>query len=487
MYTSQAVKRTLNQIKNSITKRYKVVSTKVGRFIDKRPLRSFFIVLATLLALIVIGHFLPKPTPEVIKQDNVKAVEIYRIGSAPKITVSGQIKKSGVIQITAQTSGIISKIYNFEGTQVKKGTRLLDIASNYYGGNAASVSRQIAQEQNNLVSQTYQPQKDLIQKQKELAQKADDNSDQLRDITSQSNSETSNIISLNETILSTIDQNIATLQLDPVTNAEFILTAQQLKSQYLSATNQARASLRSSQFQSSADKPPAQISDLTREVAIKQLEIQEKQLDINKEISKLSLSLAQVNEGMFYPIAPFSGTIQRVFVKEFEAVSPGTPLMILSQTAEDDPITAIVYVSKDVAQAVSRLEPSILHIGDKAYPVQPTFISTEAVSGSLYAIYYPIPDEYNSDLTNEGYISVEVPIGYPDSGTAAPYVPIDAVYQTRTTSYLYVVEDGVARSKEVTLGEVFGRFVEIRSGISGSSQIIVNRNVIDGDKVTSSH
>jgi multidrug efflux pump subunit AcrA (membrane-fusion protein) len=474
----------ITKVKDSIVTKSRIYRVRVVKYINRYPLRSFFIALGIVLVLIIISNLLPKPKTEITKQEVVKSVDVYRIGHAPKISVTAQIKKSGVIQINSLTPGVVSAIHVTEGSVVKKGTLLLEIASNYYGGNTASVSRQIAQKQYDLVNSIYPTQKELIQKQKDLANRSDENSDQLRDITSKSNDETNNLISQNETILATINIEIQELQVDPVGNRDDILSLQQLKSQYTASTNAARASLRSTQYQSDITKPPTSISDITREIALKQLDIQEKQLDMNKEISNLQLALARVSEGMYFPVAPFSGTVQRVFVKQFETVNPGTPLMILSQVAEEDPITAVAFVSKDIAQRVSIIEPSVLHIDNQTFDVYPSFVSTEAVQGSLYAVYYPIPDSFSFDLVNEGFITVDIPVGYPNTGFAAPFVPIDSIYQTRTNSYLYVVEGNIAKNREVSLGQVYGRFVEIESGLKTSDVVILNRNVIDGDKVT---
>ncbi len=470
--------------KNLVVTKTRIYRVKVSKYINKHPLRSFFIALGIVLALIIISSLLPKPKQEIIKQETVKSVDIYRIGTAPKVSVQAQIRKSGVIQINSLTSGVINNIHVTEGSKVQKGTLLLEIGTNYYGGNSASVQRQIAQKQSDLTNATYPDQKEVIKKQKELASKSDDNSDQLRDITSKSNDETNALITLNEQILTSINTRLTELQADPVANRDQILSFQQLKSQYTASTNQARASLRSNQFSSASDKPPAQISDLTREIALKQLDIQEKQLDINKDISNLQLALARVAEGMYYPVAPFSATVQRVFVKQFETVSPGSPLLILAQVAEEDPITAVAFVSRDIAQRISILESSVMHIGGNTYDVTPTFVSSEAVQGSLYAAYFPIPESFTADLTDNGYITIDIPVGYPNTSTAVPFVPIDSVYQTRTDAYLYVLEGGKAKVRKVVLGQIYGRFVEIESGIKTSDAVILNRNVIDGDKVT---
>jgi multidrug efflux pump subunit AcrA (membrane-fusion protein) len=468
---------------SNFRKTAKKFSKEILFFVDRKPLLSFFISLGVVIVLIFANNLFHKAQIVEEKLAASKTVSVFRISSSPKVTVQAKIKKSGVIQISSQVSGIVNNLNVTEGSRVKKGSSLLNIASNYYGGSSVSLSRKIAQRQFESINSTYQNQVEIIQKQKELAQKSDDNSDQLRDITSKSNDETNSLIDLNQQILNSLDDQLKTLNLDPATNKAAILSTQQLKLQYQSAINQAKSSLRSSQLLSSSDSPSSKISDLTREITTRQLEIQEKQLAIGKEISKLQLDLARVNEGAFYPVSPFAGVVQKVYVKPFENVSVGTPLLILSQNEADDPISAVALVSKDIAQKISKLEPSLIHLNDKKIEVYPIFISTEAVAGSLYEVNYILAHSLNKDLVNEGYLSIEIPIGYPDTTSAIKFVPIDAIYQSPNSAYVFTIVNNHAKSIEVKLGDIYGRFVQIQSGLSGVDSIILDRNVIDGDVV----
>ena len=184
------------------------------------------------------------------------------------------------------------------------------------------------------------------------------------------------------------------------------------------------------------------------------------------------------------PSAPFRGTVQRVFVKYGQSVAPGTPLMVLSQAIEDDPIVAIAYVPRDVAQKVSYYEPSKLQIGNQSFETYPSYITQDAIEGSLYGVYFPIPDLYNRALTDAGYINVQIPVGSVNTSAAIPYIPIDSVYQTQDESFVFIAEKGAAKSRKVVLGPVVGRYVEVENGIKSGDQIILNRDIVSGDKVT---
>ncbi len=478
-----AIKKKLFSASSALRTRFTLYKKRILTFVDHRPLTSFLVLLGIVLLLIVVNKVVNMPpVAPVVKSAETKKVDIYRIGSAPKVTVQAQTKKTGVIQIVALTGGVVDRIYHTEGESVKKGTLLVGMSTNYQGGNALSLQRQLAQNQYNTTVETYPIQKEIIQKQRDIATKTDENSDALRDILSKSLSDTQSLIDLNQTIVTSLDTNIATLKQTPG-NEALILSAQQLKSQYLSALSSGRASLRSGQYNSASDKQPAQLSDITRELTIKQLDVQAKQLDLNKEVSRLQSQIAYVNEGLMYPVAPFNSTIQRVLVKEKTVVTPGTPLMIISQAIEEDPISAVAFVPKNIASRISALEPSILHLGTMTYEVNPSFISTEAVEGTLYAVYYPIPDTLNQKVVSDGYITIDIPIGYFDTSAIVSFIPLDSVYQTRDQAYVFVIEGGKAKSRKVALGNVFGRFVEVESGLMNGDDIITSRTVIDGDLV----
>lgn len=447
-------------------------------FIDKNPFRSFFVALGILVLLIIISNLIGAPKPPASKKaDETKNVHVYSIGSAPKITVQAQVEKSGTIRITALTPGVIQNIFKNQGENAAKGETLIGLSTNYQGGNSASLGRQLAQTQYKNALDTYDTQKELIKKQKELADKNDVNADELRNITSLSLGETRNLITLNEDILKSLDENIAAA---PDSGK---LQLKQLKSQFLAATNQARQGLRNAEFAVGTDNAPAALSNLSKDTAFKQLELQEKMLDVNREISRIQLNIAQVTEAMMFPSAPFNATVQRVFVKVGQQVNPGTELMVLSAPSEEDPVTAIAYVSADVARKVSQLEESTLYIGKNQYRTLPSFVTTEAIQGSLYGVYFDIPDHFIKDLTEKGFIQVELPIGYADTASVIPYVPIDAVYQTKDQNYVFVAKNGKAEPKSISLGEVYGSSVEVIKGLGSTENIILNRNIIAGDKV----
>jgi RND family efflux transporter MFP subunit len=459
-----------------IPNRTKKLGTRTTTFAKKRPIATFFTALALLFALIVLGSFLNKPTPEKEAKKEAKAVTTYSIGEAPRVSFQAKIEKSGIVTISALTPGVVSYVNVVEGQQVGQYTNLVGISSNYSGGNVASLGRELAFLQYNNATATAELQRDTIKKQREIAEKTDENADRLREITTQSLSETRNLVSLNESALANVNASLQTTPPSEPAYAQLIASRLQLEG----GLAQLRAGLRNAEYQENPASPAASLSNLGKDVALRQLDLQEKAINLGIESASLSLKIAQVNEASFYPSAPFAGIVERVHVVPGEVVNPGTPLLTLHG---DQTLKAVVLVPAEIARKVSKVENSEIVINGKRISMPPSHVSNEATDGQLYSVIYQLPTEYQNDATNNSFITVDVPVGLPDTGSVASYIPIDTVYQTQNNAYIYVLEGNKVKSRNVTLGAIFGEFVEVERGLESGDQIIVNRTVIAGDTV----
>jgi multidrug efflux pump subunit AcrA (membrane-fusion protein) len=78
-------------------------------------------------------------------------------------------------------------------------------------------------------------------------------------------------------------------------------------------------------------------------------------------------------------------------------------------------------------------------------------------------------------------------MGQNDALSSVPFIPIDSVYQTNEVAYVYLAVDKKnyyqVNSRRVSLGEVYGDFVEVNSGLGSADKIVLDRSVIEGDKV----
>lgn len=464
-------------------KRAKVFYSKSVVFIKNRPMASFFIALSVLFLAIVLNSLLtPKPKENVVTPP-VKEVTVYKIGTAPRVNISAKVKKKGVIQIVAQMPGIVSGINVSEGQAVSRGTTLVNLANNYQGGNAFTVQRQMAQDQYQNVLDTYDAQKDVIGKQMQIADANKNNADLMRDLLNQSITDTQRLIDFNDNILSALNSNLQALENsnNNGSNDSAILALKGQIAQVSAGVTQLNISNRQSRFQADTANPPTQLADFQHDLAVRQFQIQQKMLDLGRETSRLGLALAQINEATMYPAAPFEGTIQRVYVVQGQSVSPGTPLVTISGT--DKQTTVIATVPRDIAEKVSKLEESNLYIGKEVYSLVPDYVSTEATDGLLNAIIFTLPQEAADRVTDGSFIRIEIPIGYADTNSVIPQIPIDNVFQTQDGAFTYVANSGKAEFRKVVLGNVLGGYVTVESGLRAGDRVILDRNIVAGDRV----
>ena len=488
---SNSLRGKLNSLKKKINPRVKNVSSKSKVYykkglnrVEKRPFVAFIGLLLILFGLIVVSSVISRPGSEASESTlPTKDVKVYSIGSTPNITVQAKVEKSGVIKIVSLGSGIVQSINVAPGQNVGKGTNLIQLSTNYQGGNAPAVQAQLAYVQYKNVLDTFDTQKEIISKQRELAEKNDDNSEELRNITNDSIGSTQSLIDLNNDILSTLLAQQEELEETNVNgdNDQAILQIKQLRSQFESANLQLNNSLNSAEYQAGDENIPAEISSINKEITLKQLELQEKALELNKEVSRLNLVLSQINAAIMRPSSPVSGVVERVYVREGQAVSPGTPIAQISGSS--DSLIAVALFNRETAESVSRSLVSTLYFGGETFESVPFFVSGDATDGNLYSAQYAIPQEFSSQVTDNGFILIEIPIDIPSTGSAIPFIPIDSVYQTQDEAFVFVAQDGKAISKKVELGSVIGSFVEIKNGLTEGDQVIVDRNIIAGDPV----
>lgn len=479
-----------------VRSRGKRVYEYVVRDIKKRPFVNFYLALFVFVLIIFLSTVLQRPPKTVETKNQAKSISLYHIGSVPKLKVSAQIEKTGVVKVVALSGGVVQKINYKEGDKVARGNTLISLSTNYQGGNAMSVQRQLANNQYQSAAETFDLQKDIIGKQREAANKTEENAEKMRDLSNESRARTRELIDINKAFLENLDTRLNELQpsnvptptggyppANPTSTVPSVSSIQAQRAQLLAGLAQAEGSLASLDYQADTDRPPAELAKIQKDLTLKQLDLQEKMLSVNKEAARLQLNLAQITEALMYPSSPINGTVQRIFVKEGDVVSPGQQLAVVAQGSGDDPITVVAYVPKDMAEKVSRTEDSNLTVNGKTVKATPYFISTDAVQGNSYAVYYSLPDEAGNNLTDKGYVDVEIPIGYADTTIAATYVPLDSVYQTGSEAYLFVDEKNIAKSRKLTLGNVYGNFVEVQKGLKDGDQVIVTRNVVEGDRV----
>lgn len=459
-----------------------VIHTK--KIVKRRPLLSFFVLLAILLVLIVIGSIIDQAgrTDEVPERP-VKKVTVYRIGESPTVRLQGKIEKAGVVQIVAQSAGIVQKINFTAGSSVQRGQAVVELSTNASGANAGALQAGLAGKQYQLASETLTAQKEIIAKQREVTQKSDENTEELRKISESSLNDTRDLLNQNQDLLNDLDDQIELLESAPQDEdtASALMQLRQARTQLSSGVAQIQGQVRNLEYSTNTENPPTELAILQKDITLKQLDLQEKSLTIQKDIAGIQATLAHISASLMRPASPFNGVVERVNVRVGQSINPGT--VIATVSSNEQSIQAIVTVPQSLAQNVSRINPSFMNVNDKKIEIFPKYVTQNATDGQLYSIIYCPPDEYTHAFTDQSFVVFDIPIGSETINTVAPYIPIDAVFQSQDTSYVFIVNGNRAESREVTLGNVYGRHVEVIQGITKDDMVILNRNIINGDQV----
>ena len=461
----------------------KIKSFKLGDRIRKHPYVSFIATLVLLFLVIALGSFLTQPEKEEAVTEQAKTVAVYSLNGGSEITTQVRVQKTGVIKIFAQAPGIVQAVNVKEGETVQRGQSIANLSTNYQGGNAQGVQAQIAGTQYKNTVETFDTQKDLINKQREVANLSNSNTDQLREISEKSVGETRDLLNLNQNILDTINTNLTNLENNNPggINDAAILQTKQVKSQVQAGVNQLNSTLRTLDYQTNSENDPTKLSNLSKDITLKQLDLQEKSLEVGKKVAGLQLSLAQIQASLMSPASPSNGVVQKVNVVFGQSVNPGTLIATIAQPEHE--IIATAFVPQNIAPLVSQSTTSSITLSDgTVVKVTPRFISAEATDGQLYSVLYAIPQEYEKKLTDQEFLSISIPVSQIETSTTN-LIPVDAVYQSENGASIFVVENNKAVEKQIKIGQIIGAYIEVLEGITENTQIILDRTVFSGQEV----
>lgn len=211
----------------------------------------------------------------------------------------------------------------------------------------------------------------------------------------------------------------------------------------------------------------------------KQLTIQKRNAELTSEVATLQKQKATVASALYTPSTPSKSTVERVHVSPGQYVTPGTVLATLRLSNTDTILEMLVPLT--IASILDVRTPSILTIGAETRELFPIALSEEAVRGQQYSALYMLDAKDAPYFADKSFVSIDIPLERVNGKKFL--IPIDAVSVARDAQYVFIAEEGFARSKRVTTGNVYGGYVEISHGITPNDQIILNRNILDGDRI----
>ncbi|MBT8135857.1 MAG: efflux RND transporter periplasmic adaptor subunit [Gammaproteobacteria bacterium] len=200
------------------------------------------------------------------------------------------------------------------------------------------------------------------------------------------------------------------------------------------------------------------------------------------ESLRAALRLARLELGYTEIKAPFSGVIAERYVKRGNTITVNQPLFKITDL---DPLLAYLHVPEKEFNKIKAGQQAAVQIDarpDQLYPARIIRISPVVDAGTgTFKVTVEI-DSGDGELKPGMFGRISVVY---DTRQNSMLVPRAALVDTDAETAVFVVEDGVARRREVTLGYANGASVEVTDGLSGDEQVVVigQNSLKDGGKV----
>jgi multidrug efflux system membrane fusion protein len=161
------------------------------------------------------------------------------------------------------------------------------------------------------------------------------------------------------------------------------------------------------------------------------------------------LAVAELNLRDAFVRAPLSGTIQTRTVQTGEYVQPGKvlatlirrePLLLRFQVTEQESarLRPEMPAKFRVRESAEQFQAVITHVAGSADP-----------SSRMVPVTARVTDQRREKLRPGSFAEVEVPVG---AAAEAPVIPQTAIRPTERGFLAYVVQDGIAKARTLTLG-----------------------------------
>jgi len=181
--------------------------------------------------------------------------------------------------------------------------------------------------------------------------------------------------------------------------------------------------------------------------------------------------------------APFSGVVAQKLVRLGDTLGPGTPVAAL---VDDTALKVVCGVGEDDVAGVKSGMKAVVRVQTLSSEPLPATVTATGLKALKPTMTYPV--ELTLDSRPEGLrvgmvARVELPVGEAQTGII---VPLEVIVVRFDRRYAYVVENGVAREKRVSLGMKVGNRVFVAEGLSEGESLVVSgqANLKDGAAVT---
>jgi multidrug efflux system membrane fusion protein len=197
-------------------------------------------------------------------------------------------------------------------------------------------------------------------------------------------------------------------------------------------------------------------------------QVQVKTADVHEK--RAALDLARLNQQDAYVRAPVAGIIQTRTVQTGLFVSPGT---VIATLVRREPLLLRFRVPEQEAAPLAPGQTAKFTVGgsQKTFAADISLVSAAASETSRMVEVTARISDPDRELRPGAFAQVRVPVG---EAKNSPVIPQTAVRPSERGFLAFVVEDGVAKERVLTLGlRTADGLVEVRSGLRPGEQLVV--------------
>lgn len=202
----------------------------------------------------------------------------------------------------------------------------------------------------------------------------------------------------------------------------------------------------------------------------------------NKQVAESALKIAKTNLDNSELRAPFSGTVSKVFVKNFENIQAKQNILRLETR---DLMDVIIQVPEKLIARIDKdidYQPSVVFDGfpNKSYTLMIKEFDTQADPATLtYKVVFslPVPKDFNLLAGMTGSVDIDLS-KVTHSQSHYILLPVEAVFseptQPTNNSYvwLYDTQTGKVKKQAVEVGQLHRRGIEVLAGLEQGQTVV---------------
>jgi multidrug efflux pump subunit AcrA (membrane-fusion protein) len=476
--------------------------------------KYFRIILITFLLLaatgILITSFLTSTEPPITQpteesDEKILEVETVQVGEYDSFASSiAKAENKNEITLKAINSGVIRDIDVKEGDEIKQDNKILETDENYNGENSIDLQIEIAESQLEKVKENENSIKNKYNDRKNLAEETYD------DYLAMLELNRAKIVTIEKQIESTDDLRYELDKLiedyedfedeiedyfedqdqdflaeqGVLQNKSVINNMKTAYTQYENTLLDLEDQLALLKYQTGANYPGNEIEEINKDLTLNQLKLEQDLADIDVDIASLNLELLKLQKDLHVMRSPINGRIEKIYVKTGEAINPGQEIITISGKIN---MILKAYVTPDLINKIDNDKPAQITIENQTYSAKISFISTTALENGFFEVLLDPETKLEKLITPGSSVKIEFQLNIENINKEEAdliYIPIDTVFRTNTSSYVLIVENGIAIQRMIQAGEIVGDQVKIISGLNEGELLINDRRIVPNQKIT---